>query len=156
MAVNSDFGGIPGGYRSQVSFISLVNAGAIGTAIYSFASAPLTNEGPDISYVKDSSSGDRFLINTDGLYLMTWTSTGTADTNTHMIGFSVNSGQIATRIDSIKTSDQIAWQYNNITSGQVNVTAFWHCRAGDVIRAHGVAANIASNSTNVFVIAKAT
>lgn len=144
--------------RSQITLICTApGQGSTGTVIRTFPSATKqVNIGADITYQPNSVLGDSFLINTDGVYSMFRYDTGTVDNNIHMIGFSINSNQLTTRIDGITQANQITYFYVSTAGNNaiINLNATWLCKAGDVIRCHDTAGEFASNSTNMFTIVR--
>ena len=102
------------------------------TAIATFLTV-VTNTGTDITYTSDTTNGDSFTINADGVYAMSHTNLFNSAAH---VGISLNATQLSTSIESITSTDALTMETtgNNDYSANVGVTMFLH--SGDVIRPH--------------------
>ena len=90
--------------------------------------------GSDISYFDSASDGSRFIINTTGLYAITYIDQNGTE-GAAAIGVSVNSSQLTTTITSITATDRLL--VNSLTGlNRLLVSGVFKLTATDVIRAH--------------------
>lgn len=118
--------------RSEVWVNTTTGFGSSGNKIRTYSNTQLSM-GSAITYTSDTTNGDYFTINEDGLYSMTAVDGNSGGLST--IGFSRNSSQLSTSLIAISDADNLV--FNITISGQygtVGVTTY--LTAGDVIRVH--------------------
>jgi hypothetical protein len=123
---------------SHVSLRGAGGYGAVNTKIAIFTTVD-QNFGSDITYATSANNGASFTVNTSGIYSMQW-SADSASANL-ILGFSVNSTQLTTNIQSITASQILSYTVTGSGSGAV-VAYEGFFNAGDIIRPHGSGVNI--------------
>lgn len=118
--------------------------GSSGTRIRRFLTV-VENYGDDFTYTDDATDGHYITINRDGVYSFTY-----SDGVNINVGFSLNSTQLSTNIDTITAADRLCNELaSNSNYGTVSVTL--PLKRGDVIRAHsgGTSAHVSSERTSL-------
>jgi hypothetical protein len=118
---------------SQVLIDTPTGHGSGGTAIRTYTSANLVQTGSDITYTSDTTNGDKFTINKNGVYTIDVTDLRAAASSA--LGISVNSNQLTTSVESITKTHRLGMINTPSASyGSVSVTA--RLSAGDILRVH--------------------
>ena len=131
--------------RSVVTVTTPTGYGSSNTRIVKYGATRLST-GTTITYTSSATNGDSFTINEDGLYMLSLVDSGSGT----VLGFSVNSTQLSTDIDSITAADRIALASAGNTN-TICVATPYYFAAGDVVRAHGNATASGLGDTRAFV-----
>lgn len=118
--------------QSEVWLSSITGYGVTSTEIRTFGTVSL-NVGTAITYTSDADQGDKFTINENGIYSISYVDNLSAS---EVIGISKNSNQLATGVTSITAAHRLI-ALNTSASGTGSCAALttW-LSAGDIIRAH--------------------
>lgn len=118
--------------RSEVWVYTTNGYGSSATMIRRWTTVG-KNTGTAITLTQDSITGDKFTINSDGVYAITFIDQFNTSQD---MGISLNSSQLTTGIASITATDRIADVQTAGANLPANCQVTLALRAGDVIRAH--------------------
>lgn len=118
--------------RSEVYVVGGNGFGSTNTRIRRM-STTLVNTGSDITYSSTAAAGDSYLINSQGIYAITYQDGSNAIANT--FGVSVNSNQLTTAVELITDSNRAA-VIAVPTAAYLAVSVTLNLNAGDVVRPH--------------------
>lgn len=124
------------------------------TTVRNFTNTRIANGGSDITYTaRGATFGDKFTINTSGIYFISYTDFDS--TATPYMGITVNSSALSTGIDTITFSQgKRACARSAGTNSPATTSWTGHLVATDVVRAQ-VSASPGANTTNcIFVITR--
>lgn len=139
--------------RSQVTLNTGNGRGAVRTNVYRW-SVVKVNQGTDITYTDDANNGAEFLINTNGLYAITWVPRTNANSDDVIT---------ANQLDQFTTSPggfNVTNQQKVIAAGfatagsTATMTIVLELQALDIIRAISLSADSTSNFLQSFTITK--
>jgi hypothetical protein len=125
--------------------------GSTNTVIRRFSNI-LTSIGSDVTYSDSATLGASFTINTPGVYSFTYSENGSGSTT--QFGFSKNSTQLTTAIQSITDTDVLALTSINAAGGKGLASWTGYLNAGDVIRPHQEGIAAASSGDVNFTVVK--
>jgi len=123
--------------------------GSTDTKIRRFTNS--SAEGTAITRASSAGNGDTFTINEDGIYSLVWTDR--LNGGTQNIGFSLNSSQLTTNLQSITAANRLAL-VNCPTSTYSGVTWIGALSVGDIIRCHDEGTSDSADSLSKFRIVK--
>lgn len=123
--------------ESEIFFEGAVGHGSVGTCIRTF-NAPVKSTGADITYIPDTTNGDRFRINTRGLYGFQFND-GSSGATQIQAGFSVNAhdSELAVAIEGTGSGRRLAmYESTNGNTNPISISTFAYLKPGDIVRAH--------------------
>ena len=130
---------------SEISVDTGNGYGSTGVYVRSFTNV-VANVGTAISYTADTTNGDYFTINADGVYAVSYTDgTTTGD----VLGISVN-GASTTALNSLASARVLC--QGSIPAGYIeSCSATLALASGDVVRAHRtVGRSLGTNDNNIW------
>lgn len=143
-----------GSIRSEVHVYGGNGYGATNTYIRRFTNVAVLR-GTDITYTDSATLGGAFLINTDGLYYITYSDRIGSVSTGGPIGVSVNSNQLTTDIRSINPANRaVVGSTGGAGTLEGCVSVLLYLRAGDVVRAHTDTSSAATVDSVMFRITK--
>lgn len=128
--------------RSQVRLHTQNGHGSTNTKIRRFATT-IENVGRGITYTDSATDGASFTVNEDGVYAV---SCNDAFNGGALFGFSLNSSQLTTNIQSITAADALTMS-NPATNEQLATTWVGILSSGDIIRVHTTGVANSSSTT---------
>lgn len=138
--------------QSMVQLNTANGYGSTNTKIRRFTNTVL-NQGTDITYTDSATLGGSFTVNTAGVYAMSYND---QFSTTSYLGFSLNTTQPTTNLNSITITDKLAVGYIANANAPFCVVAWTgYLPAGSVVRAHTSGASSGTDTTNCqFTIVK--
>ena len=133
-------------HNRRASFVIVNDApfatpfGSVNTAIRRLTSTVESSQGPDISYVtaQIANEGSAFLINTAGLYYMSYVDSMSSAGASSVFGISRNSNQLTTAVNLITATHRLAIATTSaVATAPVICFAIARLAVGDIIRPHG-------------------
>lgn len=119
--------------------------GSVGTCIRRYTTSAIST-GSDITYTADSTNGDKFVINTAGMYCATYCD---IRASTGQLGISKNASSLTTSIGSLGFPETLV--YNFMAGGfPGSVSVSFHAAVNDIIRGHDAGG---SDGTSAFEVA---
>ena len=118
--------------RSRIYVDGAATTATTNTRIVRFTNT-VESTGSDITYTDSASLGNKFVINTAGVYNVGYTAVFAAAA---WYGISLNSTQLSTYINSITPADRIAVSFTSALNVLNQVSVSYRFAAGDVVRAH--------------------
>lgn len=118
--------------NSSVVSTSTTGFGSTNTKIRIFGTPSTT--GSDITYATSATNGDTFIINTAGVYAVSYQEEG--NTGAPCFGISINSSNLTTDIQSIAAANRLT--IGTVAAGNARMCVSWVgiCAVNDVLRGH--------------------
>jgi len=134
------------GPRSMVRVHTTNNFGSTNTKIFRFTTT-VSSTGPAITFSDSDTLGSSWAINEDGIY--TFSASIAPSSSTGSVGFSLNSTQLTTDIDSITAADRLSFT-QTAAGAAAQVSTCWTgiLSNGDVVRLHAQGGTAANDSTD--------
>ena len=118
--------------RSRIYVDGAATTATTNTRIVRFTNT-VESTGSDITYTDSASLGNKFVINTAGVYNVGYTAVFTGNV---WYGISLNSTELTTYINSITAADRIVVANTSALNIVNQVSVSYRFAAGDVVRAH--------------------
>ena len=118
--------------RSRIYVDGAATTATTNTRIVRFTNT-VESTGSDITYTDSTSLGNKFVINTAGVYNVAYSA---VFASASWFGISVNSTQLTTYINSITAADRIAIAHTSAINVVDQCSVSYRFAAGDVVRAH--------------------